>query len=345
MKICIVSDAWRPQVNGVVVTLSNLVAAGERLGHEFVVIGPDRFPTIAAPSYPEIRLAIASPKGVGELIRAHRPDHVHIATEGPLGVAASYWCPRNGELFTTSYHTRFPEYVEARWPIPSAWSYAALRRFHSGAAGMMVATQTLADDLTARGFRRPMLWPRGVDQTLFRPIDDLPSELAGLARPFFLYCGRVAPEKNIEAFLALDLPGSKIVVGDGPARAILQERFPKAQFVGVKGRHELAPYYSAADVFVFPSRTDTFGNVMIEALACGAPIAAFPVAGPIDVVTDPRVGVLSEDLRAACLAALRLRREDCRAHAARYTWPESARIFVDNVFRARSAALTRRVSA
>jgi glycosyltransferase involved in cell wall biosynthesis len=341
MKICIISDAWRPQVNGVVVTLSNLVAAGEKLGHEFVVIGPDRFPTIAAPSYPEIRLAIASPKGVGELIRAHRPDHVHIATEGPLGVAASYWCPRNGELFTTSYHTRFPEYVEARWPIPSAWSYAALRRFHSGAAGMMVATQTLADDLTARGFQRPMLWPRGVDQTLFRPVEDLPAELEGLPRPFFLYCGRVAPEKNIEAFLALDLPGSKIVVGDGPARTVLKERFPKAHFVGLKARHELAPYYSATDVFVFPSRTDTFGNVMIEALACGAPVAAFPVAGPIDVVTDPRVGVLSEDLRAACLGALKLSREDCRAHAARYTWPESARMFIDNVFRARSVALMR----
>ncbi|MCI4677198.1 glycosyltransferase family 1 protein [Rhodoblastus acidophilus] len=345
MKICIVTDAWRPQVNGVVVTLSNLIAAGEKLGHEFVVIGPDQFHTIAAPSYPEIRLALTSPKAVGELIRAHRPDHIHIATEGPLGVAASYWCPRNGELFTTSYHTRFPEYVEARWPIPAAWSYAALRRFHSGSAGLMVATQTLADDLSARGFQRPMLWPRGVDQTLFRPVEDLPTELKSLPRPFFLYCGRVAPEKNIEAFLTLDLPGSKIVVGDGPSRLPLQERFPKALFVGVKARHNLAPYYSAADVFVFPSRTDTFGNVMIEALACGAPVAAFPVPGPIDVITDPRVGLLSEDLRAACLGALQLSRADCRAHAARYTWPESARIFIDNIFRARAAALTRRASA
>ncbi|HUO53914.1 MAG TPA: glycosyltransferase family 1 protein [Rhodoblastus sp.] len=345
MKICIVTDAWRPQVNGVVVTLSNLIAAGEQLGHEFVVIGPDQFHTIAAPSYPEIRLALTSPKAVGELIRAHRPDHVHIATEGPLGVAASYWCPRNGELFTTSYHTRFPEYVEARWPIPAAWSYAALRRFHSGSAGLMVATQTLADDLTARGFPPPMLWPRGVNQGLFRPVEDLPSELANLPRPFFLYCGRVAPEKNIEAFLGLDLPGSKIVVGDGPSRQLLQMRYPKTMFTGVKARDQLAPYYSAADVFVFPSRTDTFGNVMIEALACGAPVAAFPVPGPIDVITDPRVGILSEDLRAACLGALALSREDCRVHAARYTWPESARMFVDNVFRARNAALTRRVSA
>ncbi len=345
MKICIVTDAWRPQVNGVVVTLSNLIAAGEKLGHEFVVIGPDQFPTIAAPSYPEIRLALTTAKAVGELIRAHRPDHVHIATEGPLGVAASYWCPRNGELFTTSYHTRFPEYVEARWPIPAAWSYAALKKFHAGSAGLMVATRTLADDLTARGFQPPMLWPRGVDQDLFRPVDVPPPELEGLPRPFFLNCGRVAPENNIEAFLELDLPGSKIVVGDGPSRALLQARFPETRFVGVKARQELAPYYSAADVFVFPSRTDTFGNVMIEALACGAPVAAFPVPGPIDVITDPRVGVLSEDLRAACLAALALSRDDCRAHAARYSWAESARIFIDNVVRARFAALARQATA
>ncbi len=345
MKICIVTDAWRPQVNGVAITLANLMAAGEKLGHEFVAIGPDQFHTIAAPSYPEIRLALTSPKAVGEIIRSHRPDHVHVATEGPLGVAASYWCPRNGELFTTSYHTRFPEYVEARWPIPAAWSYAALRRFHDGSAGLMVATQTLADDLSARGFKRPMLWPRGVDEQMFRPVEQVPAEMRHLPRPFFLYCGRVAPEKNIEAFLALDLPGSKIVVGDGPARARLQELFPETCFVGVKSRSELASYYSCADVFVFPSRTDTFGNVMLEALACGAPVAAFPVPGPVDIVTDPRIGVLDEDLRAACLGALKLSRENCRGHALRYTWPESARMFIDNVFRARANALSRRVSA
>ncbi len=345
MKICIVTDAWRPQVNGVAITLANLMAAGEKLGVEFVAIGPDRFHTIAAPSYPEIRLALTSPKAVGELIRAEKPDHVHIATEGPLGVAASFWCPRNGEIFTTSYHTRFPEYVEARWPIPAAWSYAALRHFHEGSAGLMVATQTLADDLTARGFKRPMLWPRGVDEEMFRPVAEIPAELKNLPRPFFLYCGRLAPEKNIEAFLALDLPGSKIVVGDGPSRAPLQEKFPEAHFVGVKSRGELAPYYSSADVFVFPSRTDTFGNVMLEALACGAPVAAFPVPGPIDIVTDPRIGVLDEDLRQACMRALTLSRKDCRSQALGYTWPESARIFLDNVLRARCEALAVRVSA
>ena len=345
MKICIVTDAWRPQVNGVAITLANLIAAGEKLGHEFVVIGPDQLPTIAAPSYPEIRLALTSPKAVGELIRKQRPDHIHIATEGPLGFAASYWAPRNGEIFTTSYHTRFPEYVEARWPIPAAWSYAALRIFHEGGAGLMVATQTLADDLFARGFQRPMLWPRGVDETLFRPMEDVPADLQHLPRPFFVNCGRLAPEKNVEAFLALDLPGSKIVIGDGPSRASLQEKYPETYFTGVKSRQELAPYYSAADVFVFPSRTDTFGNVMLEALACGAPVAAFPVPGPIDVVTDRRIGVLDEDLRAACLNALKLSRQDCRAHALRYTWPESARIFMDNVFRARSEALSRKASA
>lgn len=345
MRICIVTDAWRPQVNGVAITLANLVATGERLGHEFAAITPDRFNTIAAPSYPEIRLALTSPKAVGELIRAQRADHVHIATEGPLGLAASYWARRRGEIFTTSYHTRFPEYVEARWPIPASWSYAALRRFHAGSAGLMVATQTLADDLSARGFQRPMLWPRGVDERLFRPVDALPPELENPPRPFFLYCGRVAPEKNIEAFLSLDLPGSKIVVGDGPSRAALEARFPAAHFVGVKSREELAPYYSAADVFVFPSRTDTFGNVMLEALACGAPVAAFPVPGPIDVVRDGRIGVLDEDLRIACLAALQLSRQNCRAYALRFTWPESARIFIDNVICARAGALSRRVSA
>ncbi len=345
MRICIVTDAWRPQVNGVAGTLASLIVAGQKLGHDFAVVAPDLFPTVAAPSYPEIRLALTRPRAVGEKIRARRPDHIHIATEGPLGLAARFWCARNEEIFTTSYHTRFPEYVEARWPIPASWSYEALRRFHSAGAGLMVATRTLADELAARGFPPPMLWPRGVDQTLFRPVADLPPELKNLPRPFFLYCGRVAPEKNIGAFLALDLPGSKIVVGDGPSRAALQHRFPAAHFVGVKARHELAPFYSAADVFVFPSRTDTFGNVMIEALACGAPVAAFPVPGPIDVIDDPRVGVLDDDLRLACLAALKLSRDDCRLHAARYSWPESARIFVDNVLRARDKVLTRRASA
>ena len=345
MKICIVTDAWKPQVNGVAITLANLIDAGEKLGVEFAVIGPDRFPTIAAPSYPEIRLALALPGAVGDLIRAEKPDHIHIATEGPLGVAASYWCPRNGEIFTTSYHTRFPEYVEARWPIPAAWSYAALRKFHSGGAGLMVATQTLSDDLAARGFPRPMIWPRGVDENLFSPRVEIPAELASLPRPFFLYCGRLAPEKNIEAFLALDLPGSKIVVGDGPSRAELQEKFPKALFVGVKTREKLAPYYSAADVFVFPSRTDTFGNVMLEALACGARWRRS--RSPVPSISSPtqEFGVLDEDLRAACLAALQLSREDCRVHALRYTWPESAKMFLDNVDRARASALSRKVSA
>jgi glycosyltransferase involved in cell wall biosynthesis len=345
MRISIVTDAWRPQVNGVAITLANLVAAGEKLGHDFNVISPDRFATIAAPTYPEIRLALTSPKAVGALIRAEKTDHVHIATEGPLGLAASYFCARNNEVFTTSYHTRFPEYVEARWPIPAAWSYAALRKFHSGGAGLMVATKTLADDLAARGFPRLMLWPRGVDENLFCPTAAPPVELAGLPRPIFLNCGRLAPEKNIEAFLSLDLPGSKVVVGDGPSRASLQAQFPKTLFVGVKSRQDLAAYYSAADVFVFPSRTDTFGNVMLEALACGAPVAAHPVPGPIDIVADSRIGALDEDLGAACLAALKLSRQDCRAHALAYTWPESARIFVENVVRARAKALSRRVSA
>ena len=281
------------------------------------MIGPDRFATIAAPTYPEIRLALTSPKAVGAMIRAEKPDHVHIATEG-----RRRW----------------------RWPIPAAWSYAALRRFHSGGAGLMVATRTLADDLSARGFPRPMLWPRGVNEDLFRPVAPA-ADLAHLPRPIFLNCGRVAPEKNMEAFLSLSLPGSKVVVGDGPSRAGLQAQFPKTLFVGVKSREELAAFYSAADVFVFPSRTDTFGNVMLEALACGAPGAAYPVPGPIDIVTDSRIGALDVDLGAACLAALKLSRQDCRQHALAYTWPESARIFVENILRARAKAQSCRASA
>ena len=277
------------------------------------------------------------------MIEDLRPDHVHIATEGPLGLAASYWCVKNAVMFTTSYHTRFPEYVEARWPIPAAWSYAALRRFHAASAGLMVATKTMADDLAGRGFERLMLWPRGVDRDVFRPVP----ERLDLPRPCFLYCGRLAPEKNIEAFLSLDLPGCKVVVGDGPSRQDLQERYPQALFMGMKSKTELPLYYSNADVFVFPSLTDTFGNVILEALACGAPVAAFPAPGPIDIIGQvssgpASVGALDEDLRAACLRALDAPREAACAHAALYSWDESARAFLANVKTARAAALTGR---
>ena len=332
MRVLVVTDAWKPQVNGVVHSLEAISRQAPALGAEICFCTPDGFPTIGLPSYREIRLAIASPRRVAQRIDAARADHVHIATEGPLGLAARRICLLRRAPFTTSYHTRFPEYLHARTRLPPRWSYAALRAFHNAGAGVMVSTQRLARELQARGFRRTMIWSRGVDHELFRPR---PSVL-DLPRPIFLYAGRVAIEKNIEAFLALDLPGSKVVVGDGPARAALQARYADAHFMGMQKGEALAQLYSSADAFVFPSRTDTFGIVLLEALASGLPVAAFPAPGPIDVV-PPEAGVLSDDLRAACLGALGLSRETARNHALRYTWAASARQFLDNLRVARAA--------
>ncbi|MEZ5840029.1 MAG: glycosyltransferase family 1 protein [Hyphomicrobiales bacterium] len=327
MRIALVSDAWAPQVNGVVRTLERLCEELPKLGVDVVPLTPAEFRTMPCPTYPEIALSLARPATIARRLDAIAPDHVHIATEGPLGFLARRWAIRNNHRFTTSFHTRFPEYLAARFPVPERLTYAVLRRFHNAAAGCMVSTKSFADELAARGFLHLMPWSRGVDIDLFRPRPELERTLPG---PVFLYVGRVAVEKNIEAFLALDLPGTKLVVGDGPARNELETRYPDVIFAGKKEGEELARLYASADVFVFPSLTDTFGIVLLEALASGLPIAAYPVTGPIDVVGDTGTGVLDADLRKAALAALDISGAHCRAHASGYTWAASARAFLDN---------------
>ena len=342
-RILIVSDAWHPQVNGVVRTLSTVVGELRAGGDVVEVIGPDRFASLPMPGYAEIRLAVAPRRRLARLATEFAPTAVHIATEGPLGWAMRGICRARGWRFTTSFHTRFPEYLHARTRIPLAWSWALMRRFHAASAGTFCATPSLARELAARGFGRIVPWSRGVDLARFRPDAAAHGEAEAwesLPRPIFLYAGRVAIEKNIEAFLALDLPGSKVVVGDGPQRAQLMRRFPGAHFTGWRENGALARAYAKADVFVFPSRTDTFGLVLLEALASGTPVAAFPVTGPLDVIgTRPDgartdgwpVGVLNEDLRAACLRALGADRALCRTHAERHSWAACAHRFRDGL--------------
>lgn len=294
-----------------------------------VLITPQQFRCAPCPSYPEIRLALWPWGRLGRMIEAHQPCAIHIATEGPLGWAARRYCLARGLPFTTAYHTRFPEYVGARFRVPLSWTYAVMRRFHAPASAVMVATQGIEDDLRRRGFAKIRRWSRGVDTQLFRPRDA--NAFPHLPRPLFLYVGRVAVEKNIEAFLRLDLPGSKVVVGDGPQRAELERRHPEVTFTGARFGEELAAAFASADAFVFPSRTDTFGLVLLEALACGVPVAAYPVPGPLDVIGDTPVGVLDEDLRAAALKALSIDRAACRAHAEKFSWEASARQFLGNL--------------
>ncbi len=333
MRVLVATDAWHPQVNGVVRSIEALRREAELLGAEVLTTTPDGWPSMRMPTYPDIRLALVTASRLGPRIEAERPDHVHIATEGPIGLAARRHCLRAGRIFTTSYHTHFPDYLAARLPVPRAWSYAWLRRFHNAGRGVMVSTPTVADELSRRGFARVMRWSRGVDHTLFRPRD---TSVLDLPRPIFLSVGRVAVEKNVEAFLSLDLPGTKVVVGDGPARGELEARYPAVRFLGTRTGEALAATYSSADVFVFPSRTDTFGIVMLEALASGLPVAAYPVPGPRDVVGGSDAGVLDEDLGAACRAALAIPRERARAFSLDYTWSASARQFLANVVRVRS---------
>jgi len=282
---------------------------------------------VPMPGYAGLRVALAGPSRVAGMIDQVRPDAIHIATEGPIGLLVRRYCRKRGRAFTTSFHTRFPDYVTARVPIPESWIWALLRRFHAPSGAVMAATPALARELRTRGFRNVVLWSRGVDSALFRPRE----RTLEFPRPIFLSVGRVAVEKNLEAFLNLDLPGTRIVVGDGPALAALRRRYPAAIFPGALFGEKLAEVYSSSDVFVFPSKTDTFGLVLLEALASGVPIAAFPVAGPRDVVTDPGVGVLSEDLRDACLRALALSRQQCRAFAVGHSWETCARIFIEHV--------------
>jgi glycosyltransferase involved in cell wall biosynthesis len=327
MRILVATDAWHPQVNGVVRTLTMMAEAVTALGAEVCFLTPESFRTVGLPSYRDLRVALPRPARIAKLIAEQAPDSIHIATEGPIGLLVRRYCRKHDLPFTTSFHTRFPDYVSARAPVPESWIWSTLRWFHGASDAVMAATPALANELRDRGFRNVVLWPRGVDTRLFHPRDvDLCQP-----KPVLLCVGRVAVEKNLEAFLGLDLPGTKLIVGDGPARLSLEQRYPEAVFLGALQGERLAEVYASADVFVFPSRTDTFGLVLLEALASGLPIAAFPVSGPVDVIGDAPVGVLSEDLREACLKALNIPRGTCVEFAAKHTWEASGRAFLDNM--------------
>ena len=328
MRILIVSDAWYPQLNGVVRTLSTTRDQLTGMGHEVEVIGPAPFRSVPCPTYPEIRLALTTPGRVGRMIARFAPDAVHIATEGPLGWCARHWLKRRGSPFTTSFHTMFPLYLKLRGGIPESWSFALLRLFHNAATRTMYSTETLRSVLARQGFRSLAQWVRGVDTELFRPVPPAGLKLPG---PILMYVGRLAVEKDLDAFLGLSIPGTKVLVGDGPQRAALQAKYPDAVFLGPRYGDELVAHYCAADVLVFPSKTDTLGLVMLEAAACGVPVAAFPVPGPNDIIGGSGAGVLSNDLAAAIEAALDIDPETCRAHAFLYTWDVSARQFFGNL--------------
>lgn len=325
-RILIVTDAWHPQVNGVVRTIMNTQAELERMGWEVVLITPREYRTVPCPSYPEIRLSITTSGAVESRIRRLRPDAIHIATEGPLGWAARNACMRNEWKFTTAYHTRFPEYVHARTKLPLAWFYSLFRRFHAPSSAVLAPTPAIIKDLESRGFERVQFWGRGVDHKIFFPR--IQQQSANPEHPIWLYAGRLAIEKNVEAFLELDLPGEKWVAGEGPLEAGLKRRYQNVRWIGVISQHELADLYSRADVFVFPSKTDTFGLVMVEAMACGLPVAAYPVAGPLDVLGESGAGVMDLDLRQACLKSLTISREQAIARAQVFTWRLATEQFI-----------------
>jgi glycosyltransferase involved in cell wall biosynthesis len=329
MKILTVTDAWHPQVNGVVRTIEATNRELVLAGHAAEVLSPLSFRTIACPGYPEIRLSLLPYRRLARLIDAARPDAVHIATEGPLGAAARRYCLRRRIPFTTAYHTRFPQYLKAMYGIPEAWVYRFLRGFHGRAHCLLTPTPHVERELAEWGITNIGRWTRGVDLDVFHPVAEPSPLVQGLPRPLFLCVGRVSVEKNIDAFLDLDLPGTKIVAGVGPELDLLKRRHPEVRFLGVLSREALAQLYSSVDVFVFPSRTDTFGLVMLEALACGTPVAAFPVQGPLDVVGGSGVAVLDEDLRKAALAALRIDRALCRRHAERFSWKAATQQFIE----------------
>lgn len=331
MRVVLVTDAWFPQVNGVVRTLNTVVEHMRRQDHEVLTITPDLFKTIPCPTYPEIRLALRPAPKMRKLMRDFAPEAIHIATEGPLGQAAQRICRQENWPLTTSFHTKFPEYIHARARVPVSWTYAWMRRFHGRAERVMVATRTIERELQSRGFDNTVQWTRGVDTELFRPRphDEWPEPLRDLPRPIQLYTGRVAVEKNIAAFLELGTPGTKLVVGDGPQRRELESRYPDAVFAGEQHGETLAQHFAAADVFVFPSRTDTFGLVLLEALASGIPVAAYPVPGPLDVVGRDGPGWLSDDLEYAVQMALETSDpQHCREHALGFSWERCVEMFV-----------------
>jgi len=323
-----VTDAWHPQINGVVTTLTQTVRQLEDSGHTVKVINPQMFRSLPCPTYPEIRLALAGTKQMSKALLEFAPHAIHIATEGPLGWAARSICCKRFFTFTTSYHTRFPEYTRARLPVPLSFSYSVVRTFHQAAARIMVATKALSQELADRGFRQLVPWTRGADTEIFRPRTSKPIREAS---PVLIYVGRVAVEKNIQDFLRLDVPGTKVVVGDGPARKQLEKAFPQTIFAGYRTGKELAEYISSADAMVFPSRTDTFGVVMLEAMACGVPVAAYPVTGPINVIKNGINGWLDNDLATAIDRALRVSPESCLNMALNYSWKASARQFFHNL--------------
>ena len=328
-RILIVTDAWAPQVNGVVRTLEMLGRDLAAMGHDVRYATPEGRFTLPMPTYPEIRLAIFPRKNLERMIDTFQPDAIHIATEGTIGLSARAICLRLKIPFTTSFHTRFPEYVHARFPFVSEnLVYRFLRWFHDPAKAMMVATPSLEAEMRSHGFHNLKIWSRGVDVNTFRPIE---SASLPFPRPIWLYVGRIAIEKNVEAFLALDLPGTKVVIGDGPARAQLTHDYPDVKFLGPKTGEELVRHYAASDVFVFPSLTDTFGLVLLEALACGVPVAAYPVCGPKDVIGNAPVAALDEDLRTACLRALDIPRDAARAFALTRSWRACTEQFLANL--------------
>jgi glycosyltransferase involved in cell wall biosynthesis len=328
MRIAIATDAWSPQINGVVTTLRHTRDVLTRSGHDVLMVTPEGRRTVPCPSYPEIRLSLFPGRAIRRDLDEFRPDCVHIATEGTLGLAARRYCLRRRIAFTTAYHTQFPEYIRARFPIPLRWTVALMRWFHKAAACTMVATPTMRNTLRQRGFTNLSNWSRGVQTNLFTPAEPVAYDLAG---PVWIYVGRVSVEKNIEQFLQLSLPGSKVIIGDGPDRMRLAATYPDCHFLGYKTGRDLARHIAGGDVFVFPSRTDTFGLVMLEAMACGLPVAAFPVTGPIDVVRRDETGCLHEDLATACFKALELNRDDCRQYAVSRSWERATQQFLDNL--------------
>ena len=344
MRLAIATDAWAPQVNGVVRTLTETITHLKARGHSVEVVAPDRFTTIPCPGYPEIRLALAPRFGVRKALASFRPDIVHISTEGPIGWSARAWCIKHNVPFTTAFHTRFPEYVAARTRLSPDLIWPIMRRFHTGSRAVLTATQSLRNELESRGIQPTQLWSRGIDHAVFHPDQPTHPSLNHLPKPIMLSVGRVAVEKNLEAFLDADVPGTKVVVGDGPARAHLQVRYPNAVFLGTRQGAELASIYASADVFVFPSKTDTFGLVMLEALATGVPVAGYPVQGPLDIIgtegrgphstLDRAIGCLKPDLAEAINGALSLDRSDAANYGAQFCWKKCTSQFVNGITKA-----------